>query len=220
MITTSDIEEYLTRPESADKADKAELVRLIRLYPYCEPLRWVYLRCLFATNDMAFENELQQHGVYISDRKSLYYYITYSAEKEKSGNSISDEMVLTTSVNYYEMTENSATQQSLQQLAERLRAARLARQAELEKSETTASLTGSQKKMNISTIKGGKTLTEATSGEYYSEETAREMIEKQKYSEALEILRSINLNNPKKSVYFALQIKYVETIINNQNKTT
>ena len=50
------------------------------------------------------------------------------------------------------------------------------------------------------------------------EENAKKLIKEQKYSEAIEILRAISLNNPKKSANFALQIKFLETIINNHNK--
>ena len=51
-----------------------------------------------------------------------------------------------------------------------------------------------------------------------SEENAKKLIKEQKYLEAIEILRAISLNNPKKSANFALQIKFLETIINNHNK--
>ena len=51
-----------------------------------------------------------------------------------------------------------------------------------------------------------------------TEEDARKLIKEQKYLEAIEILRAISLNNPKKSANFALQIKFLETIINNHNK--
>ena len=51
-----------------------------------------------------------------------------------------------------------------------------------------------------------------------AEENAKKLIKEQKYSEAIEILRAISLNNPKKSANFALQIKFLETIINNHNK--
>ena len=51
-----------------------------------------------------------------------------------------------------------------------------------------------------------------------TEEEAKKLIKEQKYLEAIEILRAISLNNPKKSANFALQIKFLETIINNHNK--
>ena len=48
--------------------------------------------------------------------------------------------------------------------------------------------------------------------------TINKLISEQKYLDALEILRSINLNNSKKSSYFALQIKYLETILKTTQK--
>ena len=53
---------------------------------------------------------------------------------------------------------------------------------------------------------------------HQTEEEAKKLIKEQKYLEAIEILRAISLNNPKKSANFALQIKFLETIINNHNK--
>ncbi len=50
------------------------------------------------------------------------------------------------------------------------------------------------------------------------EQEVRKFISERNYSEALRILKAINLNNPKKSVYFADQIQYLETILRNKNR--
>ena len=47
------------------------------------------------------------------------------------------------------------------------------------------------------------------------EEKSRLYIRQKKYSEAIEILRQLNLINPKKSIYFADQIRFLEKIIAN-----
>ena len=41
----------------------------------------------------------------------------------------------------------------------------------------------------------------------------KELIAEKRYFEALKMLKKINLNNSEKNVYFALQIKYLETIL-------
>jgi len=51
-----------------------------------------------------------------------------------------------------------------------------------------------------------------------SESNAKKLISEHKYKEAIEILRAINLNNPKKSVYFADQIRFLEKVIANSKK--
>ena len=53
---------------------------------------------------------------------------------------------------------------------------------------------------------------------YYTETLARIYIKQGKYSKALEIIKCLNLNNPKKSVYFADQIRFLEKLIINNNK--
>jgi len=51
-----------------------------------------------------------------------------------------------------------------------------------------------------------------------SESNAKKLIIEHKYPEAIEILRALNLNNPKKSVYFADQIRFLEKVIANSKK--
>ena len=40
-----------------------------------------------------------------------------------------------------------------------------------------------------------------------------------RYSQALEIIKRLNLDNPKKNAYFADQIRFLEKLIVNNNKT-
>ncbi|MDD4489334.1 MAG: tetratricopeptide repeat protein, partial [Paludibacter sp.] len=47
------------------------------------------------------------------------------------------------------------------------------------------------------------------------EEKSRLYIRQKKYREAIEILKQLNLINPKKSIYFADQIRFLERIIAN-----
>ena len=47
------------------------------------------------------------------------------------------------------------------------------------------------------------------------EEQVRLLIHDAKYSEAIEILKQLNLINPKKSIYFADQIRFLEKIVEN-----
>ncbi len=50
-----------------------------------------------------------------------------------------------------------------------------------------------------------------------SESLAKMYIARHKYSKALEIIESINLNFPEKSIYFADQIRFLRKIVLNQN---
>ena len=53
---------------------------------------------------------------------------------------------------------------------------------------------------------------------YFTETLARIYIKQGRYSKALEIIRRLNLNYPKKNAYFADQIRFLEKLIINNNK--
>lgn len=58
-----------------------------------------------------------------------------------------------------------------------------------------------------------------TEENYFTETLAQIYIKQGRYSKALEIIKRLNLNYPKKNVYFADQIRFLEKlIINNKNK--
>ena len=56
--------------------------------------------------------------------------------------------------------------------------------------------------------------------EFFTETLARIYIKQGRYSKAIEIIRRINLNNPKKSAYFADQIRFLEKLLANDKRRT
>ncbi|MBR1410501.1 MAG: tetratricopeptide repeat protein [Prevotella sp.] len=54
--------------------------------------------------------------------------------------------------------------------------------------------------------------------EFFTETLARIYIKQGRYSKALEIIRRLSLENPKKNAYFADQIRFLEKLIINNNK--
>ena len=50
---------------------------------------------------------------------------------------------------------------------------------------------------------------------YFTETLAKIYVKQQRYSKALEIIRKLNLNYPKKNAYFADQIRFLEKLIIN-----
>ena len=222
-MNRTDINNFLTNPDLVANASKEELRRLVETYPYCEALHWMYLRALYIADDAMFDEELMLHGMHISNRRLFYNYLTYQKETDLNsppvlggvpeGGGGSQFSILNSQLStpdYFALEQNQAQKQSLQQLAAQLKAARLARQKQ--KNEELEMRNEELKKIEVA----NKQIPEIKP--LQTEEEAKKLIKEQKYLEAIEILRAISLNNPKKSANFALQIKFLETIINNHNK--
>ncbi|MBQ8720677.1 MAG: hypothetical protein IJY67_00770 [Paludibacteraceae bacterium] len=234
-MNRTDINRYLTNPELVANASSEELRRLVETYPYCETLHWIYLRALYVADDAMFEEELMLHGMHISNRRLFYNYLTAETQyiaSQKTNNALQVETQYIASLpttDYFALDDNPEQKQTLQQLAAQLKAARLARQANKQDETRDArqeTRDGRWEMSDLSNRSDGSDLSNNSQllplttqhSNEITEEYAKKLIKEQKYLEAIEILRAISLNNPKKSANFALQIKFLETIINNHNK--
>ncbi|MBO5345310.1 MAG: hypothetical protein J6A44_00205 [Paludibacteraceae bacterium] len=239
-MNRTDINRYLTNPELVANASSEELRRLVETYPYCEALHWIYLRALYVADDAMFEEELMLHGMHISNRRLFYNYLTVetqyiaSPHSKEAPNKIETQYIASLpTTDYFALDDNPAQKQTLQQLAAQLKAARLARQKQSTQSRDAASCVQTSEASKTTDIHNTYIETQHTASSpkqpitipsqpieepQITEEYAKKLIKEQKYLEAIEILRAISLNNPKKSANFALQIKFLETIINNHNK--
>lgn len=220
MITRDLIYSWLGDPTTltASVVTKEELKELIELYPYCEPVYWLYLRYLYQNDDITFEQELMRYGMYLSDRRWFYEFMTYRAETaEDTAPVLPVAAVISAPTDYFAITRDSDKQQTLQQLAIELKQARMARAARSQQEKPQENNIADTKAYAPQTASKTENADEKTlpADTALHEEEAIKLIKEKKYSAALEILKAINLNNPKKSTYFALQIKYLETIINN-----
>ena len=238
-MNRTDINRYLTNPELVANASSEELRRLVKTYPYCETLHWIYLRALYVADDAMFEEELMLHGMHISNRRLFYNYLTVETQyiaSQKTNNTSQVETQYIASLpttDYFALDDNPEQKQTLQQLAAQLKAARLARQKQSTQSRDAACCVLTSEASETTDRHNTDIKTQHTSSSpkqpitipsqpieepQITEEYAKKLIKEQKYLEAIEILRAISLNNPKKSANFALQIKFLETIINNHNK--
>ncbi len=220
-MNRTEITKYLTNPELVANASSNELHHLVEIYPYCESLHWIYLRSLYINDDAIFENELMKYGMHISNRHLFYKYLTNNETTTnneqitiETKNTHNSSLIIPnlSTPDYFTLEQNLEQKQSLQQLAALLKTARLARQTTQNKKEETQNTPNKTNYYPTNTTNTPQISTK------FTEENAKKLIKEQKYSEAIEILRAISLNNPKKSANFALQIKFLETIINNHNK--
>lgn len=196
-----------------------DLKHLVDTYPYFTPALLLYTKALQQVGDVRFEEMLNRSVLHVADRRWLYYYVNpleNPAERQKKpyvrpGKKSGDYFDIIETVE----KEGGDVKESLAALAERLKKARLTIVAE-DKSEKQENVVPSHRKVVIENKKD-ETITAIKQEENYVEKVKLLMREK-KYVEALEILKELNLNNPKKSVYFADQIRFLEKIIENTKK--
>ena len=218
-------EEFISivrKPELVTSNHESELKGLVDLYPYFAPPRIFYLKALRNSNSIQFSTNLKVTSLYCSSRRWLYYYL-YPDKLIISEPYKRSQLSKTKSAgDYFDMIDNvelegGDTKQSLKKLAERLKMAR---------SMVVSTPVSHVKKnfeepevSNVIILKDEKKEVDLKHNiNEVSEDIAKKLISERKYSEAIEILRALNLNNPKKSVYFADQIRFLEKIITNSKK--
>lgn len=180
----------------ADALGAEEWLRLVEKYPYCEIFAWHYLRELYRKDDLDFENELTRLGLRLGDKFAFYDFMT----AEEGGDFAFESIVPATDWFAQQEKQSDEQKESLQKLAQKLKAARLeAKKKQQEESEKAVKKT--ELKADIQEV---------------NESEIVDLVREKKYVEALEILKRINLDNSKKSAYFAVQIRYLETVIKNK----
>ena len=219
-MTYDDFIDKIQQPDMLTGEQVPVLKELVNQYPYFSIGRWLYLKALYNSNSIYYGNELKRTAVQSSSRRNLYFFIhpeelKTDGKKERSGNS---------SGSYFDMLgaiedKGENNQNTLRLLAERLKAAREMLQPDNSEKETKTEISDSlnveispdlsiEKKDQITGKLSGKSPEEL-------ELEAKKYIKAKKYKEALEILKELNFNNPKKSIYFADQIRFLEKIIQN-----
>jgi hypothetical protein len=209
-MTPETLATYMQNPQDIDARQTEELDEVCKKYPYFSIARALYLKGLHNTGNESFEPEKVVTALHVPDRSLLYYLIFPSTDMaDKAG----DDSALYSAAggSYFDIQDEEESRQSLKSLAQKLREARLKKAAE---KEAAAAQSDSTPSGNTE-----KFVTEEPDPEKYTEEYAVALIRERRYEEALKILRVLHLNIPKKSVYFADQIRFLEKIIATINKS-
>ena len=219
-MTNQEFTTLLKNPELVKADDVPQLKEFVEVYPYFVPTRMLYLRALQKSNSIHFGNELSHAVLHAHDRRWLYYFVYPEKKKENEQKYVRQEK---NSGGYFGMLnaveqDGKDINQSLKTLAERLKRARSENFSETNAKPKESTVPRINIAENQELEKQTKNLLDnALTKDNYMEKI-KLLISGKKYSEALAILKELNLNNPKKSIYFADQIRFLEKIIDNKTK--
>ena len=238
--------ELIKRPELMDAQTLLTLQKLVEKYPFYQTARLLYLRNLYALHNEKFDAELKKTALYIANRKVIFYMVEaqhYEIEPEHTKERKADEARPSDSsrtvslINKFltnaederhekkEITPVDATKDYVAYLLQM-------DDAEESNEQEGVQLKGQSLIDDFIDRKPERLiLPEKTeyvpeieenaenSEDYFTETLAQIYIKQGRYSKAVEIIRKLSLNYPKKNVYFADQLRFLEKlIINNKNK--
>jgi hypothetical protein len=214
----------VAKPDMVNAAHVGELKEIVEQYPFFAQAHILYAKALQQSNSVLFASKLKSAAIYTSNRGLLYYYM--NPEKKIVVEPYRRENKVKSAGDYFDMinsveSDGGDAKQSLRNLAERLKSAR-AMVTPTAKSEPRRIVPDTEaEKIEIKPLLAenrGPEIQLTAEINDVSEYNAKKLISERKYTQAIEILKALNLNNPKKSVYFADQIRFLEKIIANSKK--
>ena len=219
-MTHGDFISLVKQPKTVKSELVTDLKVMLENYPYFVAPRLMLAFALNQSKDINSSAFLTESAVYCDDREWFYNYIY--TEKVLSEQPVRHERISKNSGNYFDMinaieSEGGDSKQSLKNLAQKLKEAR-EMVVRTEKPKISKSIDPEKTKDIVINDEIPVKVDLMPIENEISENIAKKLIAERKYADAIEILRALNLNNPKKSVYFADQIRFLEKVIVNSKK--
>ncbi|MBR6980877.1 MAG: tetratricopeptide repeat protein [Prevotella sp.] len=242
--------ELIEHPELLDKDTLYQLRQLTASHPYYQTARLLLLQNLYLLHESSFDDELQRAALYITDRTKLFdmiearhYQLTSEKSDEKKPSGESDRTT-TLIDNFLDHQDEEAPRRPKRRRPTATDATvdYVAYLLESDESDEGSDTPGTTPEMQGQSLidkfineEGGKmtlqekpeyaappSAEEQKNGEegYFTATLARIYVKQGRYSKALEIIKRLNLNYPKKSAYFADQIRFLEKLIINNKKNS
>lgn len=246
-----EIKELINHPERMDRDTLYELRSMLALYPYFQTVRLLMLQNLYLLHDSEFDEELRRAAVYVSDRKTIFQMIeaahyvlrqqaTGNIQQPSSPNRTIDliDSFLNTIPQDEAPAESPKRKPTAADAAVDYVAYLLAAEDDEPDGQPTPQMKGqdlidsflqqeqgrillSQESEDPEESEAEKSGDENVEEEYFTETLARIYIKQGRYQRALDIITRLSERYPKKNVYFADQIRFLEKLIinsNNKNK--
>lgn len=242
-----EIAELIAHPEQLNKETLHGLRELVAQYPYYQTARLLFLKNLFLLHDPLFGEELRKAALFLPDRRVIFSMVeggNYSiqptplvreevpaASASDRTESLIDDFLRTASeepqtASRRKLTAADATTDYAAFLLQ-MDDAEPATEPASGRSDALINDFIENKPERIQLQDTPEFTPELPAENEGAEETAEEgyltmtlakiYIRQQRYEKALEIMRKVSLNNPKKSAYFADQIRFLQKLIVNKN---
>ena len=222
-MTHDDLISIVRQPENFNADYESDLKELVDRYPYFVTTRVLYVKALQQSHSIHYAANLKIASLYCSSRRWFYFYL--HPEKMLSNEPYQHNKYGKSSGDYFDMmnrieSDGGDSKQSLKNLAEKLKSAReMVHVPMIQPVESILIQNNVQNTEKVNPVyNSNSTVQSIKQAEEISESNAKKLIIAHKYPEAVAILRALNLNNPKKSVYFADQIRFLEKVIANSKK--
>ena len=232
------LEKWIKHPERLNEESLQELRECIIRYPYFQTARLLYLKNLFLLKSPEFTDELHRAVLYIADPKVLFYGIEserlkLQAYAEDSIQARGDRTLnLIDRYLYGEMEENPSVSLPMEE-SQDYTGILMEEAAEINQTESIPmkgqklidEFLDKEIPLRKSPAKSFKAVADSpsmqaqdadASGENFcTEALAKIYIKQGRYEKAREIIGMLNLKNPKKSTYFADQLRFLDKLIIN-----
>lgn len=209
-MTSNDIIQWIRHPEMLNTATLYELRTMVARYPAFQSLRLLYLKNLYLLHDENFGHELRKSVLYVPDRRVLFYFIEGEISLMKPARDAKPVVELT--------KEEPSVDRTLTLinsfLLERPDDQPLESEQALGSNNSVYVLTED----NINDDVEDENESEELDDGYFTETLAKIYLKQHRYSKALEIIRKLYLKYPKKNIYFADQVRFLEKLILNNKK--
>lgn len=243
--------QLMSDPDQCNPALSDALESVVRAYPYFHTARLLYTKSLSVTSDNRYREELAKTALFCPDRRQLFYLIYHEEyrdfleeafsndekedrtallldsflssidEKEMlpiTGETAGLSIVSSDYFSYLELQGKELT--SCSDGEARLKHQELI-DAFIEKTEADGVFKPDERETAPSPSQLTEEIDETQGTAFLTETLAKIYIKQKKYAQALTIIRRLSLNFPKKSAYFADQIRFLELLtMNEQNKNS
>ncbi len=239
-----DLTHLIGHPEALNKETLFELRSLLARHPYYQPARLLLLQNLYLLHDPTFDEELRRAAVYLSDRRVLFDLVEAAhyelrpqePKTQQAPTAHQPDRTMSLIDSFLEsLPDEEPHKEKRKPTPADATVDYVAYLMQLDEADDTPDpevpeMNGQALIDDFLTQKKGKIklkekpeyvpqLNDDKSADdgIFTETLALIYIKQGRYSKALEIIKRLNLNYPKKNAYFADQIRFLEKIIINNN---